>query len=155
MRARQVGSIVGISSELALLGDAGRVPYVTAKTAMLGLIRSAAHEYGPDQVRLNVVAPGPTDTELLTDRWRAADLYGADADTAYLQNGLTNEPVIIDDASGVVLGQGHQPDSALADLVAEHSANASGPEVHLVGDCLLPREVEEAVLEGLRVGCAI
>jgi len=73
MRARQGGSIVGISSELALLGDAGHVPYVTAKSAMIGLIRSAAREYGPDQVRLNVVAPGPTDTELLTERWREPD----------------------------------------------------------------------------------
>jgi len=40
---------------------------------MIGLIRSAAREYGPDQVRLNVVAPGPTDTALLTERWREAD----------------------------------------------------------------------------------
>jgi NAD(P)-dependent dehydrogenase (short-subunit alcohol dehydrogenase family) len=73
MRARRNGSIVGISSELALLGDAGHVPYVTAKSAMIGLIRSAAREFGPDQVRLNIIAPGPTDTEMLTERWRAPD----------------------------------------------------------------------------------
>jgi len=73
MRARRGGSIVGISSELALLGDAGHVPYVTAKSAVIGLVRSAAREYGPAQVRVNVVAPGPTDTALLTERWRQAD----------------------------------------------------------------------------------
>jgi len=73
MRARQRGSIVGISSELALLGDENHVHYVTAKSAMIGLIRSVAREYGPDQVRINAVCPGPTDTEMLTERWRAED----------------------------------------------------------------------------------
>jgi NAD(P)-dependent dehydrogenase (short-subunit alcohol dehydrogenase family) len=73
MRARRSGSIVGISSELALLGDENHVPYVTAKSAMLGLVRSVAREYGPDQVRVNVICPGPTDTEMLTPRWRGED----------------------------------------------------------------------------------
>jgi NAD(P)-dependent dehydrogenase (short-subunit alcohol dehydrogenase family) len=73
MRARRRGSIVAISSELALLGDEDHVPYVTAKSAMLGLVRSVAREYGPDQVRVNVICPGPTDTEMLTPRWRGED----------------------------------------------------------------------------------
>ena len=66
-------SIVGISSELALLGDEDHVPYVAAKSAMIGLVRSVAREYGPDQVRVNIICPGPTDTEMLTDRWRGED----------------------------------------------------------------------------------
>jgi 3-oxoacyl-[acyl-carrier protein] reductase len=73
MRARKRGSIVGISSELALLGDEDHVPYVAAKSAMIGLVRSVAREYGPDQVRVNIVCPGPTDTEMLTERWRGED----------------------------------------------------------------------------------
>jgi NAD(P)-dependent dehydrogenase (short-subunit alcohol dehydrogenase family) len=73
MRARKRGSIVGISSELALLGDEGHVHYVTAKSAILGLIRSVAREYGPDQVRVNAICPGPTDTEMLTQRWRGEE----------------------------------------------------------------------------------
>jgi NAD(P)-dependent dehydrogenase (short-subunit alcohol dehydrogenase family) len=70
MRARRRGSIVGISSELALLGDENHVQYVTAKSAMIGLVRSVAREYGPDQVRVNIICPGPTDTEMLGPRWR-------------------------------------------------------------------------------------
>lgn len=73
MRARKAGSIVGISSELALLGDEDHVPYVAAKSAMIGLVRSVAREYGPDQVRVNVICPGPTDTAMLTERWRGED----------------------------------------------------------------------------------
>ncbi len=70
MRARRRGSIVGISSELALLGDENHVQYVTAKSAMIGLVRSVAREYGPDQVRVNIICPGPTDTQMLGPRWR-------------------------------------------------------------------------------------
>jgi NAD(P)-dependent dehydrogenase (short-subunit alcohol dehydrogenase family) len=70
MRARKRGSIVGISSELALLGDEDHVQYVTAKSAMIGLVRSVAREYGPDQVRVNIICPGPTDTQMLGPRWR-------------------------------------------------------------------------------------
>lgn len=82
-------------------------------------------------------------------------LYGADLDTAYLQNVLTDEPVLVEGVSGVVLAQGHEPVSALADAVAAQSRSGAGPEVHMVGDCLSPRTVEEAVLEGLRVGCVL
>ncbi len=64
---------MGISSELALLGDENHVPYVTAKAAMIGLVRSVAREYGPDQVRVNIICPGPTDTDMLTERWRGED----------------------------------------------------------------------------------
>jgi 3-oxoacyl-[acyl-carrier protein] reductase len=73
MRDRRSGSIVCISSELALLGDENHVPYVAAKSAMIGLARSVAREYGPDQVRVNIICPGPTDTEMLTGRWRDDD----------------------------------------------------------------------------------
>jgi 3-oxoacyl-[acyl-carrier protein] reductase len=73
MRARRRGSIVGISSELALLGDENHVQYVTAKSAMIGLVRSVAREYGPDQVRVNIICPGPTDTEMLGPRWRGEE----------------------------------------------------------------------------------
>lgn len=73
MRARRSGSIVAISSELALLGDAGHLPYVAAKAGILGFVRTVAREYGPDQVRVNAVCPGPVDTEMLTQRWRGEE----------------------------------------------------------------------------------
>jgi NAD(P)-dependent dehydrogenase (short-subunit alcohol dehydrogenase family) len=73
MRARHSGSIVAISSELALLGDAGHVPYVAAKAGILGFVRTMAREFGPDQVRVNAVCPGPVDTEMLTERWRGEE----------------------------------------------------------------------------------
>ncbi|AIJ26121.1 FAD-dependent oxidoreductase [Amycolatopsis methanolica] len=80
-----------------------------------------------------------------------ARLYGADDDTVYLQNTLTSEPVLIEDASGLVLNLGHaQNDSLLAELRAKAAF-----EVHGVGDCLSPRTVEEATLDALRVAAEI
>lgn len=76
--------------------------------------------------------------------------YGADDDTVYLQHVLTGEPVIIEPVTGLVLSQGHTP---VDDLSA--ALEAAGIEVHLVGDCLAPRTVEEAVLDALKVGSLV
>lgn len=63
------GSIVNVASELALSGSSTHPHYVAAKGAILGLSRSLARELAP-AVRVNVVAPGPTDTPLLPDAYR-------------------------------------------------------------------------------------
>jgi NAD(P)-dependent dehydrogenase (short-subunit alcohol dehydrogenase family) len=69
---RGTGSIIAISSELALAGSATDLHYVAAKGAVLGLIKSLAVEVAHTRVRVNAVAPGPTDTPLLADDsvWR-------------------------------------------------------------------------------------
>jgi 2-hydroxycyclohexanecarboxyl-CoA dehydrogenase len=72
MLARGSGSIVAISSELALGGSATDLHYVAAKGAVLGLIKSLAVEVAHTDIRVNAVAPGPTDTPLLSSDslWR-------------------------------------------------------------------------------------
>lgn len=65
MIRRRGGNIVAISSELAVGGGDGDAHYAAAKGAIIGLVRSLAAEVAPDGVRVNSVAPGPTDTPLL------------------------------------------------------------------------------------------
>ena len=78
-------------------------------------------------------------------------IIGADADSVYFQHVLTDEPVVIDDVAALVLAQGHAP----VDALLRELEDADGVEVHGIGDCLAPRTVEEAVLEGLRVASRI
>ena len=75
MLDRGTGSIVAITSELAVGGGAEDAHYAAAKGAIIGVVRSLAAEVAAQGVRVNAVAPGPTDTPLLPadSPWRAPD----------------------------------------------------------------------------------
>ncbi|MGN6380373.1 MAG: SDR family NAD(P)-dependent oxidoreductase [Gaiellales bacterium] len=73
MAARGRGAIVNVSSELALCGAELHAHYCAAKGAVLGLTKSLAAELAGAGVRVNAVAPGATDTALLTDLWRTPE----------------------------------------------------------------------------------
>ena len=60
------GSIVNVSSAYGSVGAAGASVYVASKHAVEGLTKSAALEVAGSGVRVNVVAPGTTDTGMLT-----------------------------------------------------------------------------------------
>ena len=58
------GSIVNISSVSGMAGDRAMVAYNSAKGAILNMTRAMAIDYGKHNIRVNVVAPGPTNTPL-------------------------------------------------------------------------------------------
>ena len=66
MVAQGHGSIVNVSSTYGHTGAAGASVYAASKHAIEGLTRSAALEAAEFGVRVNVVAPGPIDTAMLT-----------------------------------------------------------------------------------------
>jgi NAD(P)-dependent dehydrogenase (short-subunit alcohol dehydrogenase family) len=66
MLPQRSGSIVNVSSAYGSVGAAGASVYVASKHAIEGLTKSAALEVAGTGVRVNVVAPGTTDTGMLT-----------------------------------------------------------------------------------------
>ncbi len=66
MLPQDSGSIVNVSSAYGSVGAAGASVYVASKHAVEGLTKSAALEVAGTGVRVNVVAPGTTDTGMLT-----------------------------------------------------------------------------------------
>jgi 3-oxoacyl-[acyl-carrier protein] reductase len=67
MLERGSGSIVMISSRLGQIGFAGVAHYTAAKAGLVGLAKSLAKEVGPEGVRVNVVAPGVTITDMAAE----------------------------------------------------------------------------------------
>lgn len=59
------GTIVNVGSELVDLGATMHAHYIAAKSGVVGLTRALARELGPRNIRVNAVAPGPTDTRML------------------------------------------------------------------------------------------
>ncbi len=113
MAARGRGAIVNTSSELALCGAELHAHYCAAKGAIVGLTKSLALELAGRGVRVNAVAPGATDTALLTDMWRTREYL----ETLPLRR--LSEPAQIaatvaflaSDAAGYVTGQVLSPNS--------------------------------------------
>lgn len=63
-RANISGSIISISSTAAQSGE-GPIHYVTSKAAIIGFTRGLARELGSRRIRVNAVAPGPTNTPIM------------------------------------------------------------------------------------------
>ena len=59
------GSIVLVSSIAGTNGSAGQTAYAASKAGILGIMRSAAKELAPLGIRVNAVAPGMIDTDML------------------------------------------------------------------------------------------
>ena len=59
------GSIINISSMVGLRGNPGQLVYSATKGAVIALTKSAAKELAPKKIRVNSVAPGLTQTEMM------------------------------------------------------------------------------------------
>lgn len=64
MRERKQGRIINISSGVVLMGRPFYAHYVASKAGIIGLTRALANELGEDNININTITPGPTETEV-------------------------------------------------------------------------------------------
>jgi len=69
LKQRQ-GSIVIVGSYAAYQGRAGQAAYAASKAGLLGLMKTAAKEWGPANVRVNAIFPGWHRTDMSRERMR-------------------------------------------------------------------------------------
>ena len=69
MQAAGGGAIVNFTSVSYMMGNAGYPLYAAANSAINGLTRSLAREFGPDHIRVNALAPGWVMTERQKELW--------------------------------------------------------------------------------------
>ena len=69
MKAAGGGSIVNFGSVSWMIGQGGMPGYTTAKSAVMGLTRALARDLGPDNIRVNSIAPGWIMTERQVSLW--------------------------------------------------------------------------------------
>jgi 3-oxoacyl-[acyl-carrier protein] reductase len=115
MLSRGSGIVVNVASQLGQIGGVELCHYSAAKAGIIGLTKSLAREVSAQGVRVNAVAPGPINTELvldLSEEWR-------DAKAAELPLGRFGEPeevaetvaFLVSDGARLYVGQTLGPNS--------------------------------------------
>jgi len=122
----------------------------------LGLAEKLARDGLRVTLAVTGTVPGETIQQYLRDQWNAvlhtlnveiinyARLYGAEDNSAYLQQTVSGEAIVLEDIDSVVLAQGNSPHTHLEQELQGWRGN-----LYRAGDCAAPRSAEEAVLEGL------
>ena len=114
MRNNNGGSIINISSVVAVTGQPGYLHYVATKGAVLAMTKGLAKECGKDLVRVNTIAPGFVITDATKNRpieWQQTFLKARAISREQRPEDLVGTAVyLLSDLSSFVSGQTHVVD---------------------------------------------
>ena len=88
------GSIINFTSISYMMGNAGYPLYTSANSAINGLTRSLAREFGPDKIRVNALAPGWVLTQKHIDMWVTEDGLAAHLERQCLKDPLAPSDIV-------------------------------------------------------------
>jgi NAD(P)-dependent dehydrogenase (short-subunit alcohol dehydrogenase family) len=94
MQATGGGAIVNFSSISYMMGNAGYVAYTTSNAGITGMTRSLAREFGPDNIRVNALAPGWVLTPKQKELWADPASLEAHLEKQCLKEHLVEQDVV-------------------------------------------------------------
>jgi galactose dehydrogenase len=94
MQAAGGGAIVNFSSISYMMGNAGYPAYTTANAGITGMTRSLAREFGPDNIRVNALAPGWVLTPKQKELWADPDSLAAHLERQCLKEHLVEQDIV-------------------------------------------------------------
>ena len=119
MAKQRSGSIVNISSVVALMGNAGQANYAAAKAGILGFTRSVAKEIAARGIRVNAVTPGFIKTDMTS---------------------VLSEKVVAAMEASIPLARLGEPEDiakAVLFLVSDNAAYITGQTLHVDGGMVM------------------
>jgi 2-hydroxycyclohexanecarboxyl-CoA dehydrogenase len=117
---RRRGRVVTISSDAARVGSTGEAVYAGCKAALVGFSKALAREVARHGITVNVVCPGPTDTQLLAD----------------VMTGERGQKILAGMERAIPLGRLGRPEDvagAVAYLTSEEAAYVTGQVLSVSG----------------------
>lgn len=94
MKENGGGAIINFSSISYMMGAAGYLSYMTAKSAITGLTRGLARELGPDNIRVNALMPGWVLTQRQLDLWADPEGLAAHLEKQCLKEHLAPSDIV-------------------------------------------------------------
>lgn len=102
------GSVINMGSTSWMVGQGGMAAYTAAKSAVLGLTRSLARDWGPDNIRVNSIAPGWIMTERQKTMWLTPE-----GEKELMTRQCLKRQLVPDDIARVVLFMASEASSAM------------------------------------------
>jgi NAD(P)-dependent dehydrogenase (short-subunit alcohol dehydrogenase family) len=117
MKAATWGSIINFGSSSWMTGQGGMVAYTAAKSAVLGLTRSLARDFGVYNIRVNAIAPGWILTERQRSLWLTPESKARLMEAQCLKRELNGEDIarvvlfLSSDEAGAITSQHYVVDA--------------------------------------------